>query len=104
MATSCARWPSRVHRTPEEIDHLAQGRVWTGQQAKAVGLVDALGGLSRAVALAKQRAKISADDDVELVMYPPPKSFYELLTRRCLAGPRHPRLTPGFGQSVERRA
>src|SRR5205823_3065729 len=46
------------HKTPAEIDHLGQGRVWTGQQAKAVGLVDALGGLDRAVALAKERAKI----------------------------------------------
>jgi protease-4 len=68
------------HKTPEEIDHLGQGRVWTGQQAKAVGLVDALGGLDRAVALAKERAKIPADSDVELVTYPAPKSFYELLS------------------------
>jgi protease-4 len=68
------------HKTPEEIDHLGQGRVWTGQQAKAIGLVDALGGLDRAVALAKERAKIPADSDVELVTYPAPKSFYELLS------------------------
>ena len=68
------------HKTPEEIDHLGQGRVWTGQQAKAIGLVDALGGLDRAVAIAKERAKIPADSDVELVSYPAPKSFYELLS------------------------
>ena len=54
--------------------------MWTGQQAKENGLVDALGGLDRAIALAKQRAKISADASVELVIYPPRKSFYELLT------------------------
>lgn len=68
------------HKTPEEIDRLGQGRVWTGQQAKAIGLVDALGGLDRAVALAKERTKIPADSDVELVSYPAPKSFYELLS------------------------
>ena len=68
------------HKTPEEIDHLGQGRVWTGQQAKAIGLVDALGGLDRAVAIAKERAKIPGDSDVELVTYPAPKSFYELVT------------------------
>jgi protease IV len=68
------------HKTPAEIDRLGQGRVWTGQQAKAIGLVDALGGLDRAVALAKERAKIPADSDVELVSYPAPKSFYELLS------------------------
>ena len=69
------------HSTPEKIDALAQGRVWTGRQAKQNGLVDELGGLDRAVAIAKQRAKIAADSDVELVVYPPRKSFYELLSR-----------------------
>ena len=68
------------HTTPEKIDAIAQGRVWTGQQARQNGLVDALGGLDQAVALAKQRAKIPADRDVELVVYPPKKSFYEILS------------------------
>ena len=68
------------HRTPEEIDMLAQGRVWTGQQAKARHLVDELGGLDHALAVAKQRAKIPQESDVELVVYPPRKSFYELLS------------------------
>src|SRR5215831_4150353 len=45
------------HSTPEKIDELAQGRVWTGRQAKQNGLADALGGLDRAVALAKERAR-----------------------------------------------
>ncbi len=68
------------HSTPEKIDALAQGRVWTGRQAKQNRLVDELGGLDRAVALAKQRAKIPAESDVELVVYPPRKSFYELVS------------------------
>jgi len=70
------------HSTPEKIDAIAQGRVWTGRQAKQNGLVDELGGLDRAVAVAKQRAKIAADSDVELVVYPPRKSFYELLSEQ----------------------
>jgi protease-4 len=68
------------HSTPEKIDQIAQGRVWTGRQAKDNGLVDALGGLDRAVALAKERAKIAPESDVELVPYPPRKSLYELLS------------------------
>jgi len=68
------------HSTPEKIDAIAQGRVWTGRQAKQNGLVDELGGLDRAIAIAKQRAKIAADSDVEVVVYPPRKSFYELLS------------------------
>jgi protease IV len=70
------------HSTPEKIDAIAQGRVWTGRQAKQNGLVDELGGLDRAIAIAKQRAKIAADSDVEIVAYPPRKSFYELLSEQ----------------------
>jgi protease-4 len=68
------------HSTPEKIDQVAQGRVWTGQQAKQVGLVDQLGGLQDAVAIAKQRARIPAEEEVELVIYPPRRSFYEVLS------------------------
>jgi protease-4 len=68
------------HMQPEKIDAIAQGRVWTGRQAKQNGLVDQLGGLDRAIAVAKQRAKIPAESDVELVVYPPRKSFYELVS------------------------
>ena len=38
------------HMKPEQVDAIAQGRVWTGRQAKANGLVDELGGLERAIA------------------------------------------------------
>jgi protease-4 len=68
--------------SPGNIDAVAQGRVWTGQQARQHGLVDALGGLDAAVALAKQRAGIPADEEVELVVYPPRRSLYEALTER----------------------
>jgi protease-4 len=65
--------------TPERIDAIAQGRVWTGKQAKEIGLVDELGGLDRAVAIAKDRAKIAAGSEVELVVFPPKKSFLEVV-------------------------
>jgi protease-4 len=65
--------------TPQRIDAVGQGRVWTGRQAKQLGLVDELGGLDRALALAKQRANIAQDAEVELVVYPPKRSFYEIL-------------------------
>ena len=67
------------HSTPEKIDALAQGRVWSGRQAKQNGLVDTLGGLDSAIAVAKERAKIPADSQVELVVYPPRKSFLGIL-------------------------
>ena len=63
----------------ERVDQLAQGRVWTGAQARERGLVDALGGLDRAIALAKERAGIAADTDVDVVTYPARKTLAELL-------------------------
>ena len=68
------------HTTPERIDAVGQGRVWTGAQAKDRGLVDALGGLDTAISIAKQRAHIPADEEVELVVYSPRRSFFEALT------------------------
>lgn len=65
--------------TPEQVDAVGQGRVWTGRQARDLGLVDGLGGLNRALAVAKVRAGIAEDAEVELVVYPQPKSFYELV-------------------------
>ena len=70
------------HTTPGRIDAVAQGRVWTGKQAREHGLVDALGGLDAAVDLAKQRAGIPADEDVELVVYPPRRSLFEALSEQ----------------------
>jgi protease-4 len=69
------------HTTPARIDAVAQGRVWTGAQAKEHGLVDALGGLDTAVSIAKQRAHIPDDEDVELVVYTQRRSLYEALTQ-----------------------
>ncbi len=65
--------------TPEAIHAVAQGRVWTGRQARETGLIDELGGLARAVAIAKERAGIAADQEVALVPYPRPRSFFEVL-------------------------
>jgi protease-4 len=64
------------------VEELARGRVWTGQQARANGLVDALGGLDQAIALAKKGAGIAADTEVEVVNYPPRKTLFDLLAER----------------------
>lgn len=86
MQTTYGHFVERVaesrHSTPEKIDEIAQGRVWTGQQAKQLGLVDELGGLMTALAVAKVRARIAADEEVELVVYPPPRSVFEVLSEQ----------------------
>jgi protease IV len=51
---------------PEKVREIAKGRVWTGAQAKQLGLVDELGGFNQAVAKAKTLAKISKDTEVKL--------------------------------------
>lgn len=69
----------------DEAHAVAQGRVWTGRQALVRGLVDELGGLRRAVALAQERAGIDADEEVTLVPFPGPRSFVEVLTGAVMA-------------------
>ena len=55
-------------KTPDQVKPIAQGRVWTGQQAKDLGLVDAIGGLDEALADAR---KLGHVDSQELEIYPP---------------------------------
>lgn len=64
----------------EKIDAIAQGRVWTGKQARELGLVDELGGLDRAIALAKEHAKLDAAKPVTLVVYPQKRSIVDLVS------------------------
>ena len=66
-------------RPYEEIEKLAQGRVWLGSQAKANGLVDELGGLNQSLALLKKKAGIAEGDSVRIILYPEPKNFLEEL-------------------------
>ncbi len=61
----------------EEVDRIAKGRVWLGTQAKEHGLVDELGGLERAVALAKELANIPEEQPVQYVVFPRPKTTWE---------------------------
>ncbi|MEL6414409.1 MAG: signal peptide peptidase SppA, partial [Pseudomonadota bacterium] len=56
--------------TPEQIDQVARGRVWSGEDALQVGLVDELGGLNTAIAKAKELANIEDGTQVRLVTYP----------------------------------
>ena len=67
------------NKTAEEVNALAQGRVWTGTQAKANGLIDEFGGLEKAIDIAKQLAELPADKDVKRVVFPSPKPFLETL-------------------------
>jgi protease IV len=67
----------------DQIEPLAQGRVWLGAQAKENGLVDRLGGLDRAVEVLKQQAHMSTSERVTLVPYPGRRSVFDLLFSRA---------------------
>ena len=64
-----------------EIEAVAQGRVWMGDQAKAHGLVDELGGIDRALEMVKKKAGIPATSNVNLVLYPGKRSIFDVLFR-----------------------
>ena len=67
-------------KTYDQIDQLAQGRVWMGTQARENALVDELGGLDEAVAAIRRKAKLSAAGDTNLVMFPPRRTLLDFLT------------------------
>ncbi|MDZ7714157.1 MAG: signal peptide peptidase SppA [Rhodovibrio sp.] len=56
--------------SPEQVEEAAQGKIWSGADAKARGLVDELGGLQAAIAGAKELAEIPADQPVRVVDRP----------------------------------
>ena len=60
----------------EDIDKIARGRVWTGNQAKANGLVDELGGLKQAIEIARMKAGIKEKSLVEIVTLPKRWGFF----------------------------
>jgi protease-4 len=66
----------------EKVLEIAKGRIWTGQEAKNLGLVDELGGYDTALKLAKKAAGVPESDDVKIVVYPRPKTFYQSVIER----------------------
>ena len=62
-----------------EVDKIARGRVWSGQAALGLRLVDGLGGLNEALAEAKKLAHIPLIEKIGVRIYPQKKSFWEML-------------------------
>jgi protease-4 len=57
----------------QDVYKIAQGRIWSGTQGMYVGLVDVLGGLETAITIARTRAGIPAEAEVEIVQFPEPE-------------------------------
>ena len=63
----------------KDLEKVAQGRIYTGRMAQAIRLVDGLGSLADAIAEAKKAAHLKADEKVEIMVLPQPRSFIEQL-------------------------
>ena len=68
----------------EKLKSLAGGRVWTGIQAKEIGLVDELGGLDVAIEIAAKKVKLKPGD-YKVVVYPKAKSFLDQLISSAMS-------------------
>jgi protease-4 len=67
----------------EKVLEIAKGRIWSGQDAKNLGLVDELGGYDTALNLAKKAVGVPEGDDVKIVVYPRPKTLLgSIIARR----------------------
>lgn len=87
------------HMSVEAVDQIAKGRVWTGAQAKQLGLVDYLGGLDRAVAVAKELAHIPDRQSVNIVRLPRQKSLLDQLLQ--LEENQMSERTPSLGEVLQ---
>jgi protease IV len=65
--------------TKADVDKIGRGRVWTGRQAREIGLVDEIGGLDEALGLAKELAGIPRDAEVRLTVWPKRIPFFRAL-------------------------
>jgi protease-4 len=66
----------------ERVLQIAKGRIWSGQDAKNLGLVDELGGYDTALNLAKKAAGIGDGEEVRIVEYPKAKTLLQSLLQR----------------------
>ena len=96
--TRCADGRSK---TKEEIDAIGQGRVWTGNQALANGLVDRLGNLDDAVKIAAERAELT---DYDVNSYPEKKDPFMKMMEEIMSGGAKASLVRSFlGDDVYRQ-
>jgi protease-4 len=63
----------------EEVDKVARGRIWAGQTARELKLVDQIGGLLDAIEEAKKLAKIPPSEKVDIKIYPRKQSFLDFV-------------------------
>lgn len=81
----------------EKLKTLAQGRVWSGVEAKGNGLVDELGGVNEAIKLAATSAKLS-EGDYRVRYYPEKKKPFEEILTKMMGDEEEKALNKNFGE------
>ena len=84
-ATFLERVSDGRNLTTAEVDSIAQGRIWSGRRAQAVGLVDRVGGPLEALRDLAKRAGFEQDEPYAVVMLPPTSRWTEWL-RGAMSG------------------
>jgi protease-4 len=85
----------------EVVEEIAQGRVWSGVEAKNLELVDELGGLDAAIAYAVAQAKLGPN--YRIVEYPHPKELFEVVHELIEKIAPHNVRTPGLAVKLAER-
>jgi protease-4 len=87
--------------TPEQVDTIAQGRVWTGKQALEIGLVDALGGVDKATQILREKAQIAENRSLTLIPFPEqPSPMAQLLKFAQRGFGRNAQIASPYTQAV----
>jgi protease IV len=70
------------HLPKDKVLQIAKGRIWSGQDAKNLGLIDELGGYDTALKLAKKAAGIPESEEIKIVVFPKKKSLLQSILQR----------------------
>ncbi|HEX9942860.1 MAG TPA: signal peptide peptidase SppA [Thermoanaerobaculia bacterium] len=80
----------------QQVEGVASGRVWTGAAARKIGLVDELGGLDKAIDIAREEGGIGPGETFAVAFYPEPPSWLDLFVEK-----REPRLPAAWADVVK---
>ncbi|HPH16724.1 MAG TPA: S49 family peptidase, partial [Bacteroidales bacterium] len=65
------------HMSIDQVENIAQGRVWSGTDALKIGLIDTIGGVNTAIAIADKKAQLGGNYNLQI--YPEQKSAIEII-------------------------
>ncbi len=84
----------------ERVSEIARGRIWSGEDARALKLIDELGGLETAVRLAKSAARIAPTESVSLEIFPRPRSLADIVRSRIFGSREPERVDDGQARMI----